>query len=78
MTNKIEDLREHLFDTLKMLKDDDPKMNIDKAKAISDIASKIIDSAKVEVSFIEAAGGKGTGFIPDSSRAPLLPKQLRD
>ena len=60
--NKIEDLRNHLFETIEMLKDGD--MEIDKAKAISDVAQVIINSAKVEVQFLKEMGSnKHTGFI---------------
>jgi tRNA C32,U32 (ribose-2'-O)-methylase TrmJ len=53
MKNKIEDLRNHLFETIEMLKDDEKPMEIDRAKAISDVAGTIIESAKVEVRFAE-------------------------
>jgi hypothetical protein len=60
--NKIEDLRNHLFETIEMLKDGD--MEIDKAKAISEVAQVIINSAKVEVQFLKEMGSnRHTGFI---------------
>lgn len=60
--NKIEDLRNHLFETIEMLKDGD--IEIDKAKAISEVAQVIINSAKVEVQFLKEMGSnKHTGFI---------------
>lgn len=62
--NKIEHLRNHLFETLEALKDDDKPMEIERAKAIADVARVIVDSAKVEVSFMNVIGGSGTGFIP--------------
>ncbi len=64
MQNKIEDLRNHLFATLEALRDKDHPMELDRAKAIADVAQTIINSAKVEVDFIEATGAKGTGFVP--------------
>ena len=67
MKNKISDLRNHLFETLERLKD--PELNLDteiqRAKAIKEVGSVIIDSAKVEVDLLNAVGGKGTGFIPE-------------
>lgn len=57
----IAELRTHLFDTLKGLKDG--TIEIDKARAISQVADTIIDTAKVEVDFMRVAGGSGTGFI---------------
>lgn len=69
MKNKIDDLRNHLFATLEALRDKDQPMELDRAKAIADVAQVIINSAKVEVDFIEATGGKGTGFVEQ----PALP-----
>lgn len=62
--NKIEHLRNHLFETLEALKDDDKPMELDRARAIADVARVIVDSAKVEVQFLNVIGGSGTGFIP--------------
>jgi len=70
--NKIEDLRNHLFETLEALKDETKPMDLDRARAIADVAKKIIDSAKVEVDFLRVSGQvMGTGFIPPDPR--LLP-----
>lgn len=68
MKNKIEDLRNHLFATIESLLDDDKPMDIDRAKAISDVAQTIINSAKVEVDFLNKIGGNGTGFIPENKK----------
>lgn len=65
MRNKIEDLRNHLFATIEALSDKEEPMDIDRAKAISDVAQTIINSAKVEVDFLNKVGGNGTGFIND-------------
>ena len=66
MKNKIEDLRNHLFATLESLQDEDKPMEIDRAKAIADVAQVIVNSAKIEVDFIRATGrDQGTGFIPE-------------
>ena len=50
--NKIQDLRNHLFETLEMLKDGD--IEIEKAYAIADVSRAIIDTAKVEIQYIKA------------------------
>jgi hypothetical protein len=65
--NKIEDLRDHLFEIIEMLKEND--IELDKAKAIADIAQVIVNSAKVEVDFIKVVHGNGSGFIPLDKRA---------
>lgn len=65
MKNRIEDLRNHLFETLEMLKDSDKPMDIDRAKAISDVAQTIINSAKVEVEFSRVTGrAPASKFLP--------------
>jgi len=63
MKNKIEDLRNHLFATLEALQDQDNPMDLDRAKAIADVAQVVINSAKVEVEYINKVGGIGTSFI---------------
>ena len=66
MKNKIEDLRNHLFATLEALQDNEAPMEIDRAKAIAEVAQVIVNSAKIEVDFIRATdGSKGTGFISE-------------
>lgn len=52
--NKLEDLRNHLFETLEALKDDDKPMDLDRARRIVDVAEAIIDSGRVEIEMIRA------------------------
>jgi hypothetical protein len=68
MKNKIEDLRNHLFATIESLMDEDKPMDLDRAKAIADFSQVIINSAKVEIDFINKVGGVGTNFIPQEQR----------
>ena len=76
--NKIIDLRNHLFQQLEILSDldltkpEDVKQldaEIDRSKAMAEIAGQLVESAKVEVRYLEVAGGLGTGFVEG-------PKQL--
>jgi hypothetical protein len=63
--NKIDDLRNHLFETLEALKDDEKPMELDRARAIADVSRVIVDSAKVEVDFLKVTGAlRSTGFLP--------------
>ena len=56
--NKITDLRDHLFEIIELLKDDEQtNMTIEKAKAISDVAQVIINTAKLETDYIRATDG---------------------
>lgn len=66
--NKIEDLRNHLFEVIEKLQDND--IDIDKARTIADVAQVIVNSAKVEVAFMKAVGstGNGSGFIPEETK----------
>lgn len=74
MKNRIEDLRNHLFATIEGLLDEDDPMDITRAKAVSNAAQAIINSAKVEVDFLKVTGGiEGSGFIPYEPRKPLQP-----
>ncbi|HET6224639.1 MAG TPA: hypothetical protein VFF27_00075 [Bacteroidia bacterium] len=70
--NKIENLRDHLFSTIDKLMDDQKPMDIERARAISDVAQVIINSAKVEVDYMKNVGGLGSGFIP------MQPLKLED
>lgn len=72
MKNRIEDLRNHLFATIEALLDEDDPMDIARAKAVSNAAQAIINSAKVEVDFLKVTGSiEGTGFIPYEPRKPM-------
>lgn len=71
MKNKIDDLRNHLFAAIEGLLDEDKPLDIDRAKAVADVAQVIINSAKVEVDFIKAVGGNTTSdFMPTIEMAP--------
>jgi hypothetical protein len=73
--NKIDDLRNHLFETLESLKDDEKPMDIERARAVADVARVIVDSAKVEVRFLEVTGAlKSTNFLPSEDGGE--PKQI--
>jgi len=64
-------LRDHLFETLEALKDPDNPMDIDRAKAVADVARVIVESAKVEVDMAKVTGERsGTGFIPEVTDTP--------
>lgn len=63
--NKIEDLRDHLFETIEALKDEHQPMDLARARTIADVARVVVDSAKVEVEFLKATGERrSTNFLP--------------
>lgn len=73
MKNKIDDLRNHLFATLEALRDEEKPMELDRARAIADVARVIVDSAKAEVQFLQVTERRdGTGFmaLPEPEQTP--------
>lgn len=54
--NTLQDLRDHLFAQLEALNDKEKPLELDRAKVVCQTASQIIDSARVEVKYIEVTG----------------------
>jgi hypothetical protein len=54
--NKMTDLRDHLFAALEGLADDDKPLDLDRARAIAEVAQTIVNSAKVEVDYCRITG----------------------
>ncbi len=71
MKNNIETLRQHLFDTLSALQDKSNPMDIDRAKAISEVSQVIINTAKVEVQYAQATGARTTKFLGEAPDVQL-------
>ena len=75
MKNKITDVRNLLIEAMEELLHPDPesKFDVAKAKALADLGSVVIESAKVEVQAIATAAkygikAEGTGFIPSQAQ----------
>jgi hypothetical protein len=73
MKNKIEDLRNHLFLSLEKLSEATPEelqTELERSKAIAEVAKVIVDSAKVEVDYVKATHGEvtTTSFMVDPSK----------
>ncbi|MGE0487342.1 MAG: hypothetical protein AB7Q81_24525 [Gammaproteobacteria bacterium] len=77
MAHDIDDLREHLFETLAALRDKENPMDIERAHAVCAVATQVIDSAKVEVAFLKECGGKGSGFLLEQPKQPGQPRPPR-
>lgn len=72
--NTLKDLRDHLFETIEALKDQDEPMEIERAKAISGVAQALIASAKVELQLLDLTGQESQSeFLGPRKSAPLLP-----
>ncbi len=53
----MSDLRNHLFETIEALKDEEKPMDLARANAVREVAQTIINSAKVEVDLMKAMDG---------------------
>ncbi|MBX4188238.1 MAG: hypothetical protein KW793_03850 [Candidatus Doudnabacteria bacterium] len=70
MAKKITDLRETLFDIIDQVQSG--KMDIGKAKTITNIAQVLVNTAKVEVDFLNKVNQQGnTGFISNDGLKKL-------
>lgn len=74
--NTLEDLRSKLFETIDALKRDENPMSIDRAKAISEVASQIISSAKVEVEYLNVTDQNDARLPVFEPKDGEQPKQL--
>jgi hypothetical protein len=72
--NKLTDLRNHLFETIEMLKSGE--MELKTAKAITETAQVIVNSAKVEADFVRDVGGFASDFFPALETDEDQPKRL--
>lgn len=70
-TKTINDLRETLFATLDAVKSG--TLDLDKARAVNEVAKTIVDTAKVEVDYLRTAGGGESSFISTAIGADNLP-----
>ena len=68
----MEDLRNHLFETLEALKDQDKPMDVDRAQAICKVSHQLIESAKVEVKYLETTGQETPGQFFSKKKQPQL------
>lgn len=71
----ITQVRQSLLDTLADLRNRDNPMEVDRARAVAQVASVLVDTAKVEVEYIKAAGGKDRSeFMETEPSAPQIPQ----
>lgn len=59
----ISELREHLMATLAGLRNRENPMEPDRARAMAQVASVLVDTARVEVDYIKATGQDNSGFL---------------
>lgn len=61
----ITQLRQHLLDTLADLRDREKPMEPDRARAVAQVASVLVDTAKVEVDYLRATNQDRSTFLGD-------------
>ncbi|MFM0495631.1 hypothetical protein [Paraburkholderia caledonica] len=59
----ITDLREQLMQTLADLRNRENPMDVDRARAVAQVANVLVDTAKVEVDYIKATGAAGDSLF---------------
>ena len=76
-TPHITQLRQHLMDTLADLRDRANPMEPDRARAVAQVASVLIDSAKVENEYLKMTGQDRSEFLEQPEEAtPTLPNGI--
>ena len=66
----ITDLRTHLMATLASLRDRTNPMEPDRARAVAQVATVLVDTARVEVEYIKATGSERTSQFLTPLPAP--------
>ena len=63
--NKLEDLRNLMFEAAERLLDPEEgdKFDVKKAQALAGLSQQIIDGAKLEFQYLKEFGGQGTRFF---------------
>lgn len=74
MSHTITDLRASLFATLAGIKDG--TVDLDKARAVNEVAKTIVETAKVEVDYLRVTGGGESSFIDAAIGTDNLPEGL--
>lgn len=61
--NNISTVRQHLLDTLSDLRNREQPMEVERARAVADVARVLVDSAKVEVDYLRVTGQANADFL---------------
>jgi hypothetical protein len=67
----INQLRDHLMQTLAALRDRENPMEPDRARAVAQVASVLVDTAKVEVDYLKATGQDKSAFLEEPTTTSL-------
>jgi hypothetical protein len=72
----ITQLRQHLLDTLADLRNRENPMEPDRARAVAQVASVLVDTAKVEVDYLKVTGQDRAGFLEEPADSAPLPSGI--
>lgn len=70
--NHISSVRAHLLATLADLRNPDNPMDVNRAKAIAEVSSVLVDTARVEVDYLKATGQENAPFLEKPTDLPEL------
>lgn len=73
-TNHIDQVRTALLDTLKDLRDSKNPMDVDRARAVAQVAGVLVDTAKVEVEYLKVTQQDRSVFLACGNDTPQLPQ----
>lgn len=71
-TPHLNDLRSHLMETLASLRDRTSPMEPDRARAVAQVASVLVDTAKVEIDYLKVTGADSSNFLESPATQPRL------
>lgn len=63
ITPHIQQVRKHLMDTLADLRNREAPMEVDRARAIAQVASVLVDTAKVEIDYLKITHQDRSDFL---------------
>lgn len=71
----INQLRQHLLDTLADLRNRENPMEPDRARAVAQVAAVLVDSAKVEVDYLKVTHQESAPFLETPPDAPYVSRE---
>lgn len=73
-TPHITQVRQSLLDTLADLRNRENPMDVDRARAVAQVASVLVDTAKAEIDYIKAVGADRSDFLEPAPTTPQIPQ----
>lgn len=73
-TPHITQVRQSLLDTLTDLRNRENPIDVDRARAVAQVASVLVDTARVEIDYIKATGADRSDFLEPAPTDPQIPQ----